>query len=494
MTVPYTFGTATTSIPLSNLDANFNTPITLGNTSIYLGNTTTTIGNLTLTNATISSGTVNITNVTVTTANVTNITITGTANIATGNITTLTSTSITDSGLTSGRVTFAGANGLLTDSSNLTWNGSTFSVTGQATIGNRLTLNGVGTSELYSTDASGMYLTAATSGGMYIASNGPFYFRKATAPFTEYIQITSAGNVGIGTSSPTGRLDVVYDSALVGRFYSSAGRGLVRVDGLTDSSFQAYKNGSLVGFFQTDSGGTEIVTGTSGAFPYSIYTNNTERMRITSAGLVSITGAGTEVLALNKLGGSSAYLQPVSNTDSGLQVKDSGGTVTLTVGTSTKSVALQGGTVSSGTGITFPSSQNASSDANTLDDYEEGTFTVGLTAGTSGTITTNTQSGSYVRIGRQVTINAYITVSSVSAPVGVLRMTGLPFPNGGTRCAVSIWPNSLTASAITGVVGFVQTSESTVVLYVYTAGNGAVDMASYVQAGTSVAVALTYFV
>jgi len=129
MTVPYTFGTATTSIPLSNLDANFNTPITLGNTSIYLGNTTTTIGNLTLTNATISSGTVNITNVTVTTANVTNITVTGTANIATGNITTLTSTSITDSGLTSGRVTYAGASGLLTDSATLTYDGTTLTAT-----------------------------------------------------------------------------------------------------------------------------------------------------------------------------------------------------------------------------------------------------------------------------------------------------------------------------------------------------------------------------
>ena len=70
MTVPYTFGTATTSIPLSNLDANFNTPITLGNTAIYLGNTTTTIGNLTLTNVTISSGTANITsNITYATAN-----------------------------------------------------------------------------------------------------------------------------------------------------------------------------------------------------------------------------------------------------------------------------------------------------------------------------------------------------------------------------------------------------------------------------------------
>jgi hypothetical protein len=53
--VPYTFATATTSIPLSQLDANFATPATLGNTTVGLGNTVTTIGNLTLTNATISS-------------------------------------------------------------------------------------------------------------------------------------------------------------------------------------------------------------------------------------------------------------------------------------------------------------------------------------------------------------------------------------------------------------------------------------------------------
>jgi hypothetical protein len=61
MPVPYTFGTATTSIPLSNLDANFNTPVTIGNTTVGLGNTVTTIGNLTLTNATISTGNVTVT-------------------------------------------------------------------------------------------------------------------------------------------------------------------------------------------------------------------------------------------------------------------------------------------------------------------------------------------------------------------------------------------------------------------------------------------------
>lgn len=60
MAVPYTFSTATSAIPLSQLDSNFATPITLGNTAIQLGNTVTTLNNMTLANVTITSGTTNI--------------------------------------------------------------------------------------------------------------------------------------------------------------------------------------------------------------------------------------------------------------------------------------------------------------------------------------------------------------------------------------------------------------------------------------------------
>jgi hypothetical protein len=215
MTVPYTFGTATTSIPLSNLDANFNTPITLGNTSIYLGNTTTTIGNLTLTNATISSGTVNITNVTVTTANVTNITVTGTANIATGNITTLTSTSITDSGLTSGRVTFAGASGLLSDNANFTYNGTALTLSASSAISgvfNRTTSSGatvqiqvvggsVGTLGS-DTGGNGIFDIAATS-SMYLRSTGASSIMAFSTNNTEQMRISSAGVVDIGVTGLT---------------------------------------------------------------------------------------------------------------------------------------------------------------------------------------------------------------------------------------------------------------------------------------------------
>jgi hypothetical protein len=53
--VPFTFGNATTAIPLTNLDADFNTTATLGNAAIGLGNTTTTVGNLNLGNVLITS-------------------------------------------------------------------------------------------------------------------------------------------------------------------------------------------------------------------------------------------------------------------------------------------------------------------------------------------------------------------------------------------------------------------------------------------------------
>jgi len=74
-----------------------------------------------------------------------------------------------------------------------------------------------------------------------------------------------------------------------------------------------------------------------------------------------------------------------------------------------------------------------SSDANVLDDYEEGTFTAAITAA-SGTITVHgtAKIGSYVKIGQQVFIQGAIGVSAVSSPSGALNMTGLPFtPHNG---------------------------------------------------------------
>ena len=85
MTVPYAFANLSGNIALAKLDANFNTPITIGNTSVLLGNTVTTLNNLTLANVTITSGTSNVTNVNVTNVTVINLTAT-LANVTTLNV------------------------------------------------------------------------------------------------------------------------------------------------------------------------------------------------------------------------------------------------------------------------------------------------------------------------------------------------------------------------------------------------------------------------
>jgi hypothetical protein len=70
--VSNTFANATTSIPLSQLDNNFATPITIGNTAVQLGNTVTTLNNMTFANVSISSG--SVTNATMTNGTYTNYT------------------------------------------------------------------------------------------------------------------------------------------------------------------------------------------------------------------------------------------------------------------------------------------------------------------------------------------------------------------------------------------------------------------------------------
>jgi hypothetical protein len=75
----------------------------------------------------------------------------------------------------------------------------------------------------------------------------------------------------------------------------------------------------------------------------------------------------------------------------------------------------------SGAGISFPATQSASSDANTLDDYEEGTWTP---AGNG--ITYSTADGSYTKIGRVVTARFTIVFPSTGSG-GIARLSGLPF-------------------------------------------------------------------
>lgn len=78
--------------------------------------------------------------------------------------------------------------------------------------------------------------------------------------------------------------------------------------------------------------------------------------------------------------------------------------------------------------IIFPASANLSANANTLDDYEEGTFTPALKFGGATTgITYGTQIGRYQKIGRVVSWTIAIILTSKGSATGAATITGLPF-------------------------------------------------------------------
>lgn len=108
-----------------------------------------------------------------------------------------------------------------------------------------------------------------------------------------------------------------------------------------------------------------------------------------------------------------------------MRINSSGGVQTvntISVGAATPST--------SGAGITFPATQSASTNANTLDDYEEGTWTPVQGAGL--TVTGSfVSSGTYTKIGRMVMIRGTVSATAVSALTGTVIVTGLPFTVSG---------------------------------------------------------------
>jgi hypothetical protein len=185
-------------------------------------------------------------------------------------------------------------------------------------------------------------------------------------------------------------------------------------------------------------------------------------------------------------------------------VVTTGGTAAVTVdsGQRTKfptTIGVGGATPSaSGSGISFPATQSASSDANTLDDYEEGTWTSIMTAG-SGTITVNNgaSKNTYTKVGRLVTLTVATEVSSVSSPSGRLAIGGFPFAQDITTAA-GIGGGAIYANGLTGDPGGFLTpiTEGTTSMYMdVQEGDGtnpATDAANHITTGTSIRFILSY--
>ena len=184
MGVPYTFASATNSIPLSQLDANFNTPVTIGSTTVGLGNTVSTLTNVTLSNATITSVSTPIT-------------------VPQGG------TGLTT--LTAGYIPYGNGTGAFSSNANLT-----------VDIYNNFFVNGL---RLNGTDGSfnQIYQSNASKALGLTALSGPLIFSPNS---TEAMRITTSGVLGLGTSSPNGSMEIyggntnLYLTTTVGSSYT----------------------------------------------------------------------------------------------------------------------------------------------------------------------------------------------------------------------------------------------------------------------------------
>jgi hypothetical protein len=438
---------------------------------------TATLNTLSSSGATLTGGTINGMTVGATTPSsgafttVTASTAIGTASGGTG-LTSFTSSGVVYASSTSALATgsalyFSGANlGIGTTSPvnygaaypNLTINGSTTGV---------LDIQANGTTQLeISTGANLAQINAVAASGVLVFSAGGY---------TEGLRLTSTSlytasgiNVGIGTSLPASKLHVsvsANNATSTGRIVNTSS-GTSAYSGLYFGNDNSETNALILLNSSTNTtygGANSLLLGTNTSAPVVFITNVTEKMRIDSAGNLGLgtvsptsNGSGNTVLDIasgsannanlwlhgNNTSGSSTGLQIQSASDltaylwnfsnaamvfgtnnteraripaaGGIQSK-----TTISVGDATPST--------SGAGITFPATQSASSDANTLDDYEEGTWTPGQGSGLT-VVGTFSSTGRYTKIGRTVFVSGRLqSTTTVATTAGTQMFTGLLF-------------------------------------------------------------------
>jgi hypothetical protein len=273
-------------------------------------------------------------------------------------------------------------------------------------------------SSINASTSAGVVTTADTSGVLNIQTAG-----------TTAITVDASQRVGIGTASPATKLNV-----------SSAGadvevRASTTVSGNVRFGFDA--DGAYYNWIQTNR--------SSGALQFAI--SNSEVMQISAGGNLGIGTTAPQ----NKLQVATTTRPQFSvsyNGTTGLYLEDSTASVgkswkiatstavasaleffqstatsgvpvwaanpTMTLNTNGVLVLQGGSTAANGIGITFPATQSASSNANTLDDYEEGTWNLTIAGVAPASYTAY-----YVKVGRTVTINVDVTSASTGATISL---------------------------------------------------------------------------
>ena len=349
------------------------------------------------------------------------------------------------------------------------------------------------TAALGSASTPGITFTGDLNTGIY--SPGADQIAISTGG-TGRLFVSSAGLVGIGTSSPGTYLSIAatatdptglegsaafsINSNQTPKFQFGVGTSTIGYSawiqnsvGNTNYSLSLQPRGGNVGVGTTSPGTPLEVqgSGSSGVqdnltlyYPAAFGGDSSGPRMLLAGNNVSGTKVNYSaiwgLIATNTAGSHSGHLVFGTTTGGALTEKariDSSGR--LLVGTTTANTS--GAKLQTVDGITFPATQVASADPNTLDDYEEGTWTPAI-AGTTlaGAGTYSVQVGRYTKIGNTVTAHFNLTWSAHTG-TGNMLISGLPFTSANVtnlNPAAVAYANNLT---ITGISVILVTANAT---------------------------------